>query len=133
MESRIENAVNKKKCGMNCAQAVACAYCDYAGLDEETMAAVMQGFGNGIGATMEGTCGAITGACAVVSLLDKEKGRPEAVRDAKYIMKQFMERNKTVTCKVLKGIETGRVLRGCEDCVADAAEFLEDVIRQKEV
>ncbi len=82
---------------------------------------------------MEGTCGAITGACAVVGMLDREKGRPEAVRDAKYIMKQFMERNGAVTCKVLKGIGTGKVLRNCEDCVADAAEFLEDVIKQKEV
>lgn len=133
MESRIQNAINKKRCGMNCAQAVACTYCDVSGIPEETMAAIMQGFGTGIGATMEGTCGALAGACAVVGMLDKDKGRAEAVRDAKYIMKQFMERNKTVTCKALKGIETGQALRGCEDCVADAAEFLEDVISQKEL
>jgi hypothetical protein len=37
MESRIEKAVMKKKNGYNCAQAVACTYCDYAGCSEEEM------------------------------------------------------------------------------------------------
>ena len=36
MESRVEQAAERKKCGYNCAQAVACTYCDLAGIDEET-------------------------------------------------------------------------------------------------
>lgn len=132
MESRVELAVEKKHSGMNCAQAVACAYCDIAGMDEATMAMILQGFGSGIGATMEGNCGAITGACAVIGLLDKEEGRAVATKDCKMVMKNFLERNGAVTCKALKGIETRKVLRECDDCVRDASEFLEKILAEKE-
>ena len=40
-------------------------------------------------------------------------------------MGKFKERNCSTICKELKGIETKKVLRACNDCVADAAEFLE--------
>ncbi len=131
MESRIEQAAQKKRMGSNCAQAVACTYCDYAGVDEETMAAVTQALGTGIGGTLEGTCGAITGACAVLGMVNKDAGRSQAMKDARYIMDSFKERNQTVTCKMLKGVGTGKVLRACEDCVRDAAEFLETVLVEK--
>ena len=57
METRVEDAANKKMCGFNCAQAVACTYCDLAGIDEETMKNLNQGFAVGIGVSMEATCG----------------------------------------------------------------------------
>lgn len=57
MESRINRADELHRKGYNCAQAVACAYCDLAGLDETTMFRVTEGMGLGMGC-MEGTCGA---------------------------------------------------------------------------
>lgn len=72
MESKIEEAVNKKKNGYNCAQAVACTYCDYAGIDEETMFNICQAFGTGMG-TLEGTCGAIVGAGVVLGMMNKQR------------------------------------------------------------
>ena len=33
MESRVEQAAERKMCGYNCAQAVACTYCDLAGIE----------------------------------------------------------------------------------------------------
>ena len=131
MESRIEQALQRKHSGMNCAQAVACTYCDLAGLDETTIAAMMQGFGSGIGATMEGTCGAIVGACAIASMRNKDAGRGAAVMDSKSILKGFLEQNGSVICKELKGIGTGKVLRQCDDCVSDAARLLESVLNAK--
>lgn len=128
MESRVNIAVEKKKNGMNCAQAVACTYCDYAGIDEDTMAALTQSLGTGLGATLEGTCGAVTGACIVAGMHNKDAGRSQAMKDAKSIVLSFKERNGEVTCKALKGIGTGKVLRSCEDCVRDAAEFLEKTL-----
>ena len=128
MESRMEQAVEKKKQGYNCAQAVACTYCDYAKMDEPTMAALAKTLGVGLGATMEGTCGAITGACIVAGLFEQQEASNKAVQDAKYIVNEFKKRNSTITCKELKGRETGVVLRSCEDCVRDAAEFLESCI-----
>lgn len=49
MESRVEKAAERKMCGYNCAQAVACTYCDLAGIDEETARNLTQGFAVGIG------------------------------------------------------------------------------------
>lgn len=132
MDSRIEKAVENKMNGMNCAQAVACTYCDVVGMDEETMAAITQGLGGGIGGTMEGTCGAITGACTVIGMLNKnEANRMKAMQETKSILSNFKERNSTVVCKELKGIGTGQMLRHCNDCVRDAAEFLEQAIGAK--
>ena len=59
MESKVKEAVQRKMCGYNCAQAVACTYCEQAGLDEETVKNLTQGFAVGMGGSMEATCGKI--------------------------------------------------------------------------
>ena len=55
MESKVKEAVQRKMCGYNCAQAVACTYCEQAGLDEETVKNLTQGFAVGMGGSMEAT------------------------------------------------------------------------------
>lgn len=122
MERRTEEAVRRKQCGYNCAQAVACTYCDYAGVDEDTMRNITQAFGVGMG-TLEGSCGAIAGAGIVLGMANREQRKTQ--QDIREVMTEFKERNGSVTCKVLKGIDTGVMLRDCNDCVRDAAEFLE--------
>lgn len=129
MKSRIEEAVIKKKNGYNCAQAVACTYCDYAGCSEEEMFNICQSFGGGMG-TLEGTCVAISGAGIVLGMMNKNK--IQTTKDIRKIMQKFKEQNSTVICKKLKGIGTGKVLRECNDCVRDAAKFLEEIIETKE-
>ena len=123
MESRKQIAVEKKHCGLNCAQAVLCTYADLAGIDEETAIRLAAPFGAGMG-NMEGTCGAITGAGLVLGLVSKGP----ATKQMRQIMNKFQERNGATQCKLLKGVGTGKVLRECSDCVADAAEFLEEEI-----
>ena len=123
METRKQIAVEKKHCGPNCAQAVLCAYADLAGIDEETAIRLAAPFGAGMG-NMEGTCGAITGAGLVLGLVSKGS----ATKQMRQIMNKFQERNGATQCKLLKGVGTGKVLRECSDCVADAAEFLEEEI-----
>ena len=123
METRKQIAVEKKHCGLNCAQAVLCAYADLAGIDEETAIRLAAPFGAGMG-NMEGTCGAITGAGLVLGLVSKGS----ATKQMRQIMNKFQERNGATQCKLLKGVGTGKVLRECSDCVADAAEFLEEEI-----
>ena len=128
MQTRALQAVNKKKSGYNCAQAVACSYCDIAGIDEETMKNITQAFAVGMG-SMEATCGALIGAAVVIGLVNKNKKASFA--DAKTIITKFKEQNKSVICKELKGIGTGEVLRECNDCVMDAAMFLEELLGEK--
>ena len=123
IETRKQIAVAKKQSGYNCAQAVLCTYADIAGIDEETAMRLAAPFGAGMG-NMEGTCGAITGAGLVLGLASE---RP-SMRQMRQIMKKFQERNGATQCKLLKGVGTGEVLRECSDCVADAAEFLEEQI-----
>ena len=48
----------------------------------------------------------------------------------KKMMSQFQQRNGATQCKLLKGIGTKVVLRECPDCVADAAEFLEEQLEE---
>jgi len=123
METRKQIAVEKKHCGLNCAQAVLCTYADIAGIDEETAIRLAAPFGAGMG-NMEGTCGAITGAGLVLGLTSKGP----STKQMRQIMNKFQERNGATQCKLLKGVGTGKVLRECSDCVADAAEFLEEQI-----
>lgn len=128
MESRIQEAVSKKQSGnYNCAQAVACTYCDLANISEETMKNITKAFGSGMG-NMEGTCGSLVGAGVILGLLKKD--RAQAAKAMREMMARFQERNKAVRCRDLKGVDTKTVLRQCNDCVADAAEFLEDLLKE---
>lgn len=135
MESRIEETITRHDKGFNCAQAVACTYCDLAGIDEETMFRITEGYGLGMG-SMNATCGAVTGACAVVGALnscgdlEKPVSKGATYKLSREITDRFLEKNSTITCKELKGIETGKMIRSCPDCIRDAARILEGVLEK---
>ena len=124
METRKHLAAEKKRCGShNCAQAILCTYADRVGIDEETARNIANSFGAGMG-NMEGTCGALVGSGLVLGLANKDKVK--SMKQMRQIMTKFQERNGATQCKLLKGIGTKVVPRECPDCVADAAEFLEE-------
>lgn len=128
MESQKLSAAEKKRSGKyNCAQAVLCTYCNRAGIDEQTALNLGNAFAAGMG-NQEGTCGALIGAGMILGLINKDKAK--SVKEMRQIMEKFQQRNGATQCKLLKGIETKKVLRECPDCVADAAEFLEEIINQ---
>ena len=130
METRVDKVAEKHKSGYNCAQAVACAYCDLVGIDEETMFRLTEGLGLGMGG-MEGTCGAVTAACVIAGAKNStvEMGGPGSkgatYKISKEIVRRFKEESGSVICKELKGINDGIVKRECIDCVRDAAALLE--------
>lgn len=128
METRKFEAAEKKRSGCcNCAQSVICTYCDKIGIDEQTALNIGNSFAAGMG-NMEGTCGALVGAGVVLGLINKD--RAKSVKDMRQIISKFQERNGATQCKQLKGADTGCTLRECPDCVADACEFLENVINE---
>ena len=127
MESRVKEAEKRKMCGYNCAQAVACTYCDLAGLDEETTINLTQGFAAGMGGSMEATCGALIGAVNVLGLINKDPQK--TMQSARKMIHAFKEQNGTVVCRELKGIDDGIVKRECIDCVKDAAALLENELK----
>ena len=128
METRVDKVAEKHKSGYNCAQAVACAYCDLVGIDEETMFRLTEGLG------LEGTCGAVTAACVIAGAKNStvEMGGPGSkgatYKMSKEIVRRFKEESGSVICKELKGVETGTPAKACPDCVKDAARILEEVV-----
>ena len=127
MSTKAEYAISLHDKGYNCAQAVACTYCEQAGLDEETVKNLTQGFAVGMGGSMEATCGAIIGAVNVLGMINKNPQK--TMQSARRIISRFKEQNGTVICKELKGIADGVVRRECIDCVKDAAVLLEDELK----
>ena len=133
METRVEKTIERHNKGYNCAQAVACTYCDLVGMDEETMFKATEALGLGMGG-MEGTCGAVTAACVIAGAKNStvEMGGPGSkgatYKISKDIVRRFKEESGSVICKELKGVETGTPAKACPDCVKDAARILEEVV-----
>ena len=125
MEERIAKSMELHKKGYNCCQAVACAFLDKTDLDEETMFRLTEGFGLGMGG-MKGTCGAISGAVVLAGLknstgnLEKPDSKGSTYKLSKQIVNEFIEKNQSIVCKEIKGVETGEVLRSCNGCIKDA-------------
>lgn len=115
IEERAARAV-KLKAGCNCAQAVVLSYADKLPLEEETLKKLAAGYGGGMGC-MEGTCGALVGAVMVAGMLTDGQGTGRYARE---ILLGFRERCGATICKDLKGVETGKVLCPCTECVRNA-------------
>ena len=129
MKSRVEETLKKHDKGYNCAQAVACAFSDKTDISEEMMFRITEGFGHGMG-SFDGTCGALSAACVLSGL--KNSTAHLAAPDSKQISEQeakkcllaFKEKNGAVTCRELKGLDTGTPLRGCGGCIKDAVTVI---------
>ncbi|MGL5436899.1 MAG: C-GCAxxG-C-C family protein [Lachnospiraceae bacterium] len=133
MKSRVEETIIRHDKGYNCAQAVACTYCDLVDVNEETMFRMTEALGLGMGG-MEGTCGAVSGACVLAGMkrssgnLNAPDSKAASYRLSREILQRFEEQNQSVTCKTLKGMDTGHILRSCKDCILDAAKIAEEVL-----
>ena len=122
LEERMDYAARRKS-EMNCCQAVLVAFADKLGKDEAELLRLGSGFGAGMG-TMEGTCGALVGAIMVSSLLSPAD---EARNNSRAIMSRFKALCGGATiCRDLKGIDRGKVLCSCEDCVRNAVRAAEE-------
>ena len=115
IEERAARAV-ELKAGCHCAQAVVLSYADKLPFEEETLKKLAAGYGGGMGC-MEGTCGALVGAVMVAGMLTDGQGTGRYARE---ILLGFRERCGATICKDLKGIETGKVLCPCTECVRNA-------------
>ena len=133
MKTRVEETIGRHDKGYNCAQAVACTYCDLVGVDEETMFKMTEALGLGMGG-MEGTCGAITGASVLAGMknstgnLEKPNSKGASYKLSRQIVEEFKNQNGATQCRELKGVDTGKVLRACPDCIRDAARIAESVL-----
>lgn len=124
-------ALHDKK--YNCCQAVACAFCEEVGMDEATLFRIGEGFGLGMGC-MEGTCGALSGAIMLAGLknsdgnIDAPATKAETYKLSKELLQKFQERTGSTVCKELKGVESGKVLCSCPDCIRIGVEVAQEVL-----
>lgn len=128
--SRCEKAVEKKHNGYNCAQAVACSFCEEFGVDQETMFKISEGFGFGMG--MMDMCGAVTGMMMVIgmdnSIGNLENGKAtkaDTYKKTKEFAEKFRQKNGTYYCRDLKGVFGKGKVVPCSQCIADAVELTE--------
>lgn len=133
-DTRIKRAIDYHKAGCNCAQAVACNYCDLVGISRSDMYKMVEGLGRGMGG-YEGTCGAVSAICILVGLSTSDGSFtvPGKTKDMSYdlsreALRLFKDKNGSVKCRDLKGIDTSVVLRDCDGCIEDACEIVESVV-----
>ena len=88
--------------GLNCAQAVACAFCDEMGMDEELVKKLTTGFGAGIGRMRE-VCGTVSGTAFVISALydDDKSGIYKRIQEC---ANEFRDINGSIVCRELLGL-----------------------------
>lgn len=137
MSTKVEQALALHDKGYNCAQAVACSFCEEFGVDQETMFRISEGFGLGMG--MMDMCGAVTGMMMVIgmdnSVGNLENGKPtkaDTYKKTKEFAEKFREKNGTFYCRELKGLVGGREVVPCPQCIADAVELTEEYLKNRE-
>lgn len=120
-----EHAVRLKQDGLNCAQSVAVALAKETPLSEEQLKCAAAGFGLGMG-KMEGSCGALAAAVIVAGLKTDGNG---TVPIAKQMTTRFEELcGGSIICKEIKGVETGKVLCPCIDCIKNAVRVYGETV-----
>ena len=135
--NRVEEADRRHKEGYNCAQAVACAFADLVGVDEETIYKLNEGFGFGMG-NMNGVCGAFSGVAMILGLASsngdiENAGKTKAATYKKVAAMQaeFTDRAKRLICRDIKKGNDGKPFTSCDDCVRIAAEILENYLSER--
>ncbi len=121
-------------------------YGTQSGLDRETALKVAGAFGAGMARSGE-TCGTVTGALMVIGLKhaktrrDDDGERERAYALAQEFMDAFRERNRSLLCRELLGVdvstpagmanvrEKNLFATVCPRFVKDAAEILEEIVK----
>ena len=135
MSTKAEYAISLHNQGYNGAQAVACTFCKEFGVDEQELFRIAEGFGLGMG--MMEMCGALSGMMMVIGLAnsvgDLKKGMPtkgSTYKQVKDQVQKFKEKNGSYLCRELKGVETGKVLCSCPQCIMDAVALTEEYLKE---
>ena len=125
IEERAAAAAELKATGKcNCTQSVVKVFEDKLPISVETLMKLTAGYAVGMGC-MASTCGALIGAVMVAGILTDGKGTP---RISKELVQSFENRCGATICKDLKGIETGKALCPCPECVRNAVLSLGEVL-----
>ena len=137
IKDRVKLANEYHKQGMNCSQSVVCAYCDLFGVDKKTAFMMAEGFGAGMGG-MQSVCGALTGLFMLLGLKNSS-GSTENITKAqtaklvREAAEKFKNKNGSIICSELKGVNTNKVLRSCDGCIEDVCKIFEEYLNDSQI
>ena len=140
LQHRNEENMDKKELAIalhdkkyNCCQAVACAFCEEVGVKEQVLFKAGEGFGLGMGC-MDGTCGALSGAIMLAGFKNSDGNtdapgtKASTYQLSKQLLETFREKCGSTVCRELKGVDTGKVLCSCPDCICNGVEAVQEVL-----
>lgn len=131
MSDRIILADELHRKGFSCSQSVAVACADLVDVPKEILFKATEGFGAGMG-TGDGVCGALTGALLIAGLknstgnLAAPKSKASTMKISKAMMNSFREKSGALICRELKGVDTGKMICSCPDCIKHGVEVVEE-------
>ena len=130
MSERINLADELHRKGYSCSQSVAVACADLVDVPKEFLFKAAEGFGAGMG-TGDGVCGALTGGLLIAGLknstgnLDNPKSKAATMKISREMLTSFREKCGSIICRELKGVDTGKMLCSCPDCIKHSVEIVE--------
>ena len=136
MSERIKLADELHRKGYSCSQSVAVACADLVDVPKEILFKSAEGFGAGMG-TMDGVCGALTGGLLIAGLknstgnLANPKSKASTMKISKAMLMSFREKSGAIICRELKGIDTGKMICSCPDCIKHGVEIVEEQLGMK--
>lgn len=119
--------------GYNCAQAVACAFCEDLGLDEKLIFKLNEGFGFGFGCG-KGVCGALSGAVMLAGFKNSSGNlfAPDSKKSTYKISGEFTntfkEKVGSIICEEIKNSSNGSPLVSCGQCINIGVELFEEYL-----
>lgn len=134
--TRKEQAVEYHHSAFNCAQAVACSFCDVTKKSMEDTYKFTEAFGLGLGGMR--TCGAVSAMAIVVGLLnsDGDYNHPGQTKLDTYkkiapLVSKFEKEVGTLVCKDIRGVGKESPIMECDDCIRIAVEILENYLNSQ--
>ena len=134
MNDRIKLADELHRKGFSCSQSVAVACADLVEVPKEILFKATEGFGLGMG-TMDGVCGALTGGLFIAGLkkstgnLDSPKSKGATMKISKAMLNNFRHKTGAIICREIKGVDTGKMICSCPDCIKHGVEVVEENLR----
>ena len=82
--------------------------------------------------TMDGVCGALTGGLLIAGLknstgnLTSPKSKGATMKISKAMLNSFRQKSGAIICRELKGVDTGKMICSCPDCIKHGVEVVEE-------
>ena len=149
--TRREAAMENFRKGYNCSQSIVLAFADILPVDRTMLLRLASSFGGGMGRLRE-VCGSVTGMFMIAGLLygydGPETGQVKADHYAgiQELAHQFEEKHGTIVCREMLGLSVRHDVpvpeartaeyykkRPCAEIIGDAAEILDQYIREHPV